>query len=121
MKETQNFKFNIGETVTANIYGKIGTGKILERIQDNITKGNQYYVDIEFNNNCINCMWIYEDNLIKIGFGLKQQCHKFNVDYDKALFLKISYPELTDDQIIMYYRPDCYINWMGELVDPNIK
>lgn len=121
MNETKNFKFNIGETVTANIYGKIGTGEILERVQDDITKFNQYYVEFVFSNNCVNRMWIYEDNLIKIGFKLKEQCHKFNVDYDTALVLKINYPELTDEQVIMYYRPDCYINWLGELVDPSKK
>lgn len=64
MRETKNFKFNIGETVTANIYGKIGTGEILKRTQDDITNANQYYVRFVFENNFVNNMWIYEYNLI---------------------------------------------------------
>ena len=72
MIKTPNFKFNIGDTVTANVYGRIGTGKVLERIQNDITKLNQYRVEFVFSNNCVNPMWIYEDNLIKIEFKLKE-------------------------------------------------
>lgn len=46
-------------------------------------------------------------------------CNKFGVNYKKAYNYKRRHPELTDEQVIIYYRPDCYINWLGELVDPN--
>lgn len=71
MKE---FKFNIGDTVTANIYGKIGTGEILERESDNITNLNQYYVEFLFAKNFVNRVWIYEDNLIKVSLHLNELC-----------------------------------------------
>lgn len=46
-------------------------------------------------------------------------CNKFGVDYKKAYSHKKAHPELADEQVIIYYRPDCYINILGEIVDPN--
>lgn len=44
---------------------------------------------------------------------------KFYVDYQDALWVLHNNPELSDEQVIIYFRPDCYINIFGELVDPN--
>ena len=66
-KMNKKQKFNIGDTVTANIYGKIGIGKVLECELDSITKLYQYYVAFEFANNCYSKVWIYEGNLDKIN------------------------------------------------------
>lgn len=48
-------------------------------------------------------------------------CDKHEVNYKDAYNFKRKNPELTDEQIIMWCKPDCYINWLGELVDPNKK
>ena len=45
-------------------------------------------------------------------------CKKFNVNYKKAYSFKQRHPELTDEQAIIHFRPDCYINILGEIVDP---
>ena len=45
-------------------------------------------------------------------------CDKVGVDYKKAYSYKRRHPELTDEQVIIYYKPDCYINLLGELVIP---
>lgn len=50
---------------------------------------------------------------------LKLKCYSASIDYQTARRYKDSHPELTDEQVIMYYRPDCYINLLGELVIPN--
>lgn len=50
---------------------------------------------------------------------LKQLCVQAGISYTKAQNLKNINPELTDEQIIIHYRPDCYINILGELIIPN--
>lgn len=49
----------------------------------------------------------------------KYKCEKLDIEYNKAKAYKRLHPELTDEQVIIYYRPDCYINILGELVIPN--
>lgn len=114
MKE---FKFEIGDTVTANVYSKIGIGEILERERDDITALNHYYVEFLFVNNGLNRMWIYEDNLLKVSTHFKELCDQFHIDIYEALHVLHNNPELTDEQVIIYFRPDCYINMFGELVN----
>lgn len=110
-------KFNLGDTVAANIYGKIGSGRILEFQFESLTKSFRYYVLMEFAGNYINKMWIYEDSLTKVDLErLKDLCINSKVDYNNALSFKVLYPELTDEQVIIHFRPDCYINILGELV-----
>ena len=43
-------------------------------------------------------------------------CDNFGVNYEKAYRFKRKHPELTDEQVIIYYRPNCYINILGELI-----
>lgn len=45
-------------------------------------------------------------------------CDKLGVNYKKAYNYKRRHPELTDEQVIIHYRPDYWINWLGELVTP---
>lgn len=47
-----------------------------------------------------------------------EQCRRLNININAAFQYRKAHPELTDEQIIMHYRPDCYINWLGELVIP---
>ena len=53
--------------------------------------------------------------------NLRILCDKHEVNYKKAYNFKRKHPELSDVHVIIYYRPECYINWLGELVDPNKK
>ena len=46
-------------------------------------------------------------------------CDKVGVDYKKAYSYKRRHPELTDNQVITCYRPECYINIFGALVVPH--
>ena len=50
---------------------------------------------------------------------LRQLCIDANINYNKAKSYKRLHPELTIEQIIIHYRPDCYINIQGELIIPN--
>ncbi len=43
-------------------------------------------------------------------------CNQFGVNYKKAYNYKRNHPELTDEEIIIHYNPDCYINIFGEIV-----
>lgn len=119
MKTTNGFEFNIGDIVTTNVNGHIGTGEILKREQDNITNLNHYYVQLEFENNCKNNMCIYESDLVKVSSNLKSMCEKYNVDYQNALSCLLENPELTDKQIITQYRPDLSINIFGDIIEPD--
>ena len=56
---------------------------------------------------------------LKEKITFTQKCINAGISTGSALQYKSRHPELTDEQIIMYYRPDCYINWIGELVVPN--
>ena len=67
MKKTEEYQFLVGDTVCANIYGKIGTGKVLERVRDGITNSNKYYVEFEFANNFVSKVWIFESSLVKVN------------------------------------------------------
>lgn len=51
--------------------------------------------------------------------SLRQKCIKFNVDYEKARKYKYRHPELSDEQIIIYYRPDLRLNIFGEIILPD--
>lgn len=117
MKTTNEFEFNIGDIVTTNVNGYKGTGEILKREQDNITNLNHYYVQLEFKNNCKNNMWIYESDLVKVSSNLKSMCEKYNVDLQKALRCLLENPELTDEQVIIHYRPDLSINIFGDIIE----
>lgn len=46
-------------------------------------------------------------------------CVKYDVNYYNAMYHKRTHTELTDEQVIMYFRPDLYINIFGELVSIN--
>ena len=49
----------------------------------------------------------------------KHKCDKAGVNHLTALKYKSIHHELTEEQVIIHYRPDCYINIFGELVIPN--
>lgn len=59
----------------------------------------------------------YKTNVIN-HISFKELCNKAGVNHLTAIKYKSMHHELTDEQIIIYYRPDCYINWLGELVIP---
>ena len=43
-------------------------------------------------------------------------CKKYNVNYSSAHSFGERHPELTNEQIIIHFRPNLYINMMGEIV-----
>jgi hypothetical protein len=45
------------------------------------------------------------------------KCRKFNVPITNAKQHRIRHPELSDEQIIQYYRPDLVINIFGEIIE----
>lgn len=45
-------------------------------------------------------------------------CMMYNIDINEAVTYKLHNMDLTDNQIIMHYRPDLAKNILGELV-PN--
>lgn len=45
-------------------------------------------------------------------------CKKLGLNIASCSSYKALHTELTDEQIIIHYRPDCWINWLGELVIP---
>lgn len=57
------FKYEVGQELDVIIYGKAGKGVILERVVEEITNMNRYYVEIKFDSGCVNKMWIYESSL----------------------------------------------------------
>lgn len=60
-----------------------------------------------------------EDTFIgKIKKCLKS-CDNLETIYNRLKEYKRLHPELTDEQVIIHYRPDCYINWLGELIIPS--
>ena len=44
-------------------------------------------------------------------------CEKYNVDLQKALRCLLENPELTDEQVIIHYRPDLSINIFGDIIE----
>lgn len=49
---------------------------------------------------------------------LSEYCLSANINYKKASAYHHNHKELTAKQVIIYYRPDCYINILGQLVIP---
>lgn len=49
----------------------------------------------------------------------KDKCNNADIDYVKSKAYRCLHPELTDEQIIVHYKPDLYINMFGELVGTN--
>jgi hypothetical protein len=47
---------------------------------------------------------------------LEDLCEKYNVDYDDALWCKYQHPEFSDEEIILYYRPELEVNILGEII-----
>ena len=50
--------------------------------------------------------------------NIKQALGNLEIDYQLVMQRKSS-NKCSTEQAILYYRPDCYINWLGELVIPN--
>lgn len=48
----------------------------------------------------------------------KNFCNKYNINMDQVFKFRREHPELTDEQVIIHFRPDCYINIFGELIGP---
>ena len=48
--------------------------------------------------------------------NLKKLCEKFHVNYNAARSYQNRYRELSNEYVIIHYRPDVYINIFGELV-----
>jgi hypothetical protein len=48
---------------------------------------------------------------------LEKYCEQFNLNFDEAVQYKNAHPELTDEQIILHFRPDLHINIFGELYE----
>lgn len=66
-----------------------------------------------------NTMCIYESDLVKVSSNLKSMCEKYNVDYQNAISCLLENPELTDEQVIIHYRPDLSINIFGDIIEPD--
>lgn len=60
----------------------------------------------------------YKAGIIPDKESFAKKCERFNIDLVRAYGYRSCHPELTDEQIIVHYRPDCYINILGEIVDP---
>lgn len=59
-----------------------------------------------------------EDTFIgKVKKYLKP-CDDLETIYNRLKEFRRMHPDLNDEQVIIYYRPDCYINWLGEIVVP---
>lgn len=53
---------------------------------------------------------------VKIRYDkLITYCKKLGLDYDKA-YNYMKYHNATEEEAIIHYRPECYINWLGELI-----
>lgn len=51
--------------------------------------------------------------------SLRQKCIKCNVDYEKARKYKYRHPELTDEQVMILYKPELRLNIFGEIILPD--
>lgn len=49
--------------------------------------------------------------------SLRQKCIKFGVDYEKIRKYRYNHPELTDEQVIIHYRPELRLNIFGEIIE----
>lgn len=87
---------------------------------------NSHDIDVEFEDGTLlehRCLSdFYLGSIRKIPLmhyqRLGELCSKFNVNFNKALAFKKTHNYMSDEQIIVHYRPDCYINIFGELVIP---
>lgn len=52
-----------------------------------------------------------------INKEFRETCEKLGIDYEKALAFRRR-NKVTDTETILHFRPDCYINILGELVTP---
>lgn len=50
--------------------------------------------------------------------SLKEKCNRCKIDYETAMAYSQNNPELTNEEVIIHFRPDCYINILGEIVIP---
>lgn len=53
------------------------------------------------------------------GRSISNICTQLGLSNSTIMTYKSMHPELSDKQVTMHYRPDCYINLLGELVIPN--
>lgn len=47
----------------------------------------------------------------------KRLCEQYNVSYEAAIRYRRNHKELTDNQIIVRYRPDLRLNIFGGIID----
>ena len=59
----------------------------------------------------------YEKRNYKEHPKLKEYCSALNIDYTKVL-IYVNRNSYSVEEAIIHYRPDCYINCLGELVIP---
>ena len=86
---------------------------------------NSHDIDIEFEDGTLlehKCISDFYSGLIRKIHSmhyprLGELCSKFNVNFSKALAFKKIHNDMSDEQIVVHYRPDCYINIFGEIID----
>ena len=53
------------------------------------------------------------------GMSISSICTQLGFSNGTIMSYKSLHPELSYEEVIVHNRPDCYINWLGELVIPN--
>ena len=113
-------KNNILRTVNIELKNKCIENNLDYRIAYKISKNHKKWSNDDIIRYMItnNIKSLQEIGHKRVLTGLGELCKKANIDLNTATKYRSRHPELSIEEIIIHYRPDCYINLFGELVIP---